>query len=223
MGRNSLEERLVQLREEIPQEVKLVLVSKKQDIKTIKCAYDVGQRIFGENRVQELVDKYDALPKDIAWHLIGHLQRNKVKYIAPFVSMIHSVDSVRLLETINEQGKKNGRVIPCLFQVYVAQEETKYGFEEEELRTFYEEKGLINYEHVQICGIMAMATFTDDRERVKGEFRAAKNLFDNIKADYHADDDHFNTLSMGMSGDYLLAIEEGSTMVRVGSAIFSNT
>ncbi|MBZ4676101.1 MAG: YggS family pyridoxal phosphate-dependent enzyme, partial [Anaerophaga sp.] len=183
-------------------------------------AYETGHRIFGENKVQELADKYEQLPKDIRWHMIGHLQRNKVKYIAPFVSLIHGVDSFRLLKTINKEAAKNNRIIPCLFQIHIADEETKFGLDENELFEILESADYKNLSNIQIKGLMGMATFTDDREKVRSEFRFLKTLFDKTKNNYFRSDDAFSILSMGMSGDYQIAVEEGSNMVRIGSAVF---
>lgn len=200
---------------------RLVAVSKTKPNSAIEEAYAAGQRIFGENRVQELVDKYEALPKDIEWHLIGHLQRNKVKYIAPFVSMIHAVDSVRLLDEIQKEALKNQRQIPILLQMHIAQESEKYGFSEEELLSFLDEKNLKeDYPNIVFAGMMGMATFTDDEHQIKQEFGSLKFLFDRVRSGFFGDDSAFKTLSMGMSGDYSIALSCGSTMVRIGSAIF---
>lgn len=202
------------------QQVTLVAVSKTQSIPTIMTLYNQGQRIFGENRVQELVEKYEAMPKDIQWHLIGHLQKNKVKYIAPFVSMIHSVDSFELLEVIHQQAKKNDRIIPVLLQFHIAEEETKFGLNIQEAQSLLEQIKLQSLDHIKICGVMGMASFTDDKEKVRGEFRTLNTYFDAIKTKYFSEDAGFKEISMGMSGDYEIAISEGSTMVRIGSALF---
>lgn len=202
--------------------VTLVAVSKTKPIDAIQQMYDQGQRVFGENRVQELEEKYLALPKDIQWHLIGHLQKNKVKYIAPFVSMIHSVDSLELLEIINKEAVKADRIISVLLQYYIAKEDTKFGLSEAEglaLLDQLTEKPLTN---IKICGVMGMASFSDDKALVRSEFQNLKNIFVQLKNKYFATDDAFKEVSMGMSGDYELAIEEGSTMVRIGSAIFGS-
>lgn len=199
----------------------LVAVSKTKPNSAIEEAYATGQRIFGENRVQELVDKHEALPKDIQWHLIGHLQRNKVKYIAPFVSLIHAVDSVRLLDEIQKEALKNQRQISVLLQMHIAQESEKYGFSEEELLSFLDEKNLEeDYPNIVFEGMMGMATFTDDEHQIKQEFGSLKFLFDRVRSGFFGDDSAFKTLSMGMSGDYSIALSCGSTMVRIGSAIF---
>jgi pyridoxal phosphate enzyme (YggS family) len=196
---------------------KLVAVSKTKPIALIEEAYQAGQRIFGENKVQEMEEKYHALPKDIEWHMIGHLQTNKVKYIAPFVSLIHSVDSTKLLEEINKQGKKINRPIPILLQVYIAEEETKFGFDETEIRSFFEGKKVEDYPFCLIKGLMGMASLTDNEEKIRNEFRGLKLLFDTIKKTHP---DNMQELSMGMSSDYQLAIHAGSTLVRIGTAIF---
>jgi len=195
--------------------VTLVAVSKTKPNEAILEAYQAGQRIFGENKVQEMASKYEELPKDIAWHMIGHLQRNKVKYIAPFVSLIHSVDSIRLLKEINKQAQKNNRIINCLLQVHIAQEETKFGFDEHDLIELFNAPLLKELSHIAIKGLMGMATFTSDEAQVRLEFSNLKSIFERHKNAYN-----FEILSMGMSGDYQVAIQEGSTMVRVGSAIF---
>ena len=199
---------------------RLITVSKTQSVEKIKEAYDAGQRLFGENKVQELLSKYEHLPTDIEWHLIGHLQSNKVKYIAPFISLIHSVDSLKLLQEVNKQAAKNNRIINCLLQVHIATEESKFGFSEAEFEALIQSDELSNLKNVQIKGLMGMATFTDNEEIVRNEFKSLKALFDHIKViNQHA---HVNMeeLSMGMSGDYKIAVEEGSTLVRIGTAIF---
>jgi PLP dependent protein len=206
-------------------DVILVAVSKTKPIEDIKELYDLGHRDFGENYVQELVDKQAQLPKDIHWHFIGHLQSNKVKYIAPFVHLIHGVDSLKLLQEINKQGIKSKRVIDCLLQVYIAQEETKFGFDEEELDEVIteinsSESGLTN---ISVKGLMGMASFTDDMNKVRNEFRYLKTIFDTYAIPHLVSGETKNklqTLSMGMSSDYKIAIEEGSTMVRIGSLLF---
>lgn len=202
--------------------VTLVAVSKTKPIEAIQQMYDQGQRVFGENRVQELEEKYLALPKDIQWHLIGHLQKNKVKYIAPFVSMIHSVDSLELLEIINKEAAKSDRIISVLLQFYIAKEDTKFGLSESEGLALLDqlvEKPLTN---IKICGVMGMASFSDDTALVRSEFRNLKSIFIKLKDKYFGREEAFKEISMGMSGDYELAIEEGSTMVRIGSALFGS-
>ncbi|MCX8490103.1 MAG: YggS family pyridoxal phosphate-dependent enzyme [Cyclobacteriaceae bacterium] len=198
---------------------KLIAVSKTQPIEKIQEAYQTGQRIFGENKAQEMQTKYEALPKDIKWHMIGHLQSNKVKYIAPFVSLIHSVDSVKLLEEINKQGQKNNRIIPCLLQIYIANEDTKFGFSQEEVIEL-----LSNYPtsftHVQLFGLMGMASFTNEQHQIRAEFRSLKVFFENIRMQPLPPQVEMRELSMGMSGDYQIGMEEGSTLVRIGTGIF---
>jgi PLP dependent protein len=218
----SLANRLSQLKQELPEEVVLVAVSKTKPAELVQEAYDAGQRVFGENKVQELVDKWEVLPKDIEWHLIGHLQSNKVKYIAPFVSMIHSVDSFKLLQEINKQAEKNNRVIPCLLQFHIAQEETKFGLSFEEAEEILQNREFIEMDHVSIVGLMGMASFVDNEEQVRDEFRTLYNYFAILKSNYFKYNPDFKVISMGMSGDYQLAIEEGSTMIRVGSSLFGN-
>lgn len=198
----------------------LVAVSKTKPNADIIEAYEAGQRHFGENKVQEMVDKAEALPKDIHWHMIGHLQRNKVKYIAPFVHLIHSVDSLRLLKEINKQAKKQERVIPCLLQMHIAEEETKFGLDKNELKELLESEAFEAMENVKIMGLMGMATFTEDEAKVKREFASLKKLFDECKATYSGPKLDWQYLSMGMTNDYKLALEEGSNVVRIGSAIF---
>jgi len=198
--------------------VTLVAVSKTKSIEEILELYHLGQRDFGENYVQELVDKYEQLPKDIHWHFIGHLQSNKVKFIAPFVSLIHSVDSEKLLKEINKQGAKYNKVIDCLLQVHIAQEETKFGFDEKELDEFFN-TNLENFKNIHIHGLMGMASFTENIEIVKKEFQILKSLFEKYST-FSILNSQFSILSMGMSADYKIAIEEGSNMVRIGSLLF---
>lgn len=204
----------------LPAQVKLVAVSKFHPNESIEQAYRAGQRIFGESKVQELTGKYETLPKDIEWHFIGHLQTNKVKYIAPYIAMIHAVDSYKLLAEIDKQAAKNGRVIPCLLEIHIAQEESKYGFTFQECREMLEAGEWKNLTHICIAGLMGMATFTEDETEIKKEFDSLKQFFNKIKQNYFADRDTFREISMGMSHDYPLAIEAGSTLVRVGSKIF---
>ncbi len=198
----------------------LIAVSKTKPAEMLLEAYGAGQRIFGENKAQEMVAKYNLLPKDIEWHMIGHLQTNKVKYIAPFVSLIHSVDSQKLLEEINKQGKKVNRVIPCLLQVYIAEEETKFGFDKPELAQLLTNQVMNGYEFVKIQGLMGMASLTDNPEKIKSEFVGLKLLFDNLKSSQLPGNVEMKQLSMGMSSDYKIALTEGSTLVRIGTAIF---
>lgn len=200
--------------------VTLVAVSKTYPAEDIQKIYDLGQRDFGENRVQELTAKYEELPKDIRWHQIGHLQTNKVKYIAPFIHLIHSVDSKKVLKEINKQGRKAERVINCLLQFHIAEEDSKYGLTLDQAKELLEGEFYKNAEHINICGVMGMATFTDDHKKVREEFDRLGTIFKTLKADYFSDHDDFKEISMGMSGDYPVAIKAGSTMVRVGSKIF---
>lgn len=213
-------EQILKLKQEIPEDVQLIAVSKTKPVEDIIQAYQAGQRAFGENKVQEMVDKYEALPKDIEWHLIGHLQTNKVKYIAPFVHLIHAVDSLKLLKEINKEAAKNNRTIDCLLQFHIASEETKFGLTFEEATELFESEDFISLQNVRITGVMGMASFTDDEEQVADEFRTLYNYFQIIKSHHFKFNPEFKEISMGMSGDYLLAIEEGSTMVRIGSTIF---
>ena len=217
---NFLADNLTEILNSIPKHVTLVAVSKTKPIENIQNLYDVGQRIFGENRVQELEEKHQALPKDIQWHLIGHLQRNKVKYIAPFVALIHSIDSERLLDEVNIQAKKNDRKIKVLLQFYIAQEETKFGFDIEETKELFTRKSPETFDSIEFCGVMGMASFSNDENQVRKEFKNLKVIFDQLKSTYFSNSPSFSEISMGMSGDYKLAIEEGSTMVRVGSSLF---
>ena len=202
------------IKSSLANEVTLVAVSKTKPNTAILEAYQEGQRIFGENKVQELVQKAEELPKDIAWHMIGHLQTNKVKFIAPFVSLIHGVDSLKLLKEINKRAEQNNRIIECLLQVHIATESSKFGFGIDEVESALNQAE--EFENIKIVGFMGMATFTDDTQQLSQEFKSLKTVFDSMK------NDHITTLSMGMSGDYNLAIEQGSTMVRVGSAIFGH-
>lgn len=208
------------IRHEVPDSVTLVAVSKTKPIEMLREAYTAGERIFGENRVQEMVDKYVELPKDIAWHMIGHLQTNKVKFIAPFVALIHGVDSLALLKTIDKEGKKCNRTIFCLLQFHIAQEESKFGLTLEEASELLQSETFKAMKHVEIRGVMGMATFTENEQQVRTEFRHLKRIYDTLKQKFFSGQSSFDTISMGMSGDYRIAIEEGSTMVRIGSSIF---
>jgi pyridoxal phosphate enzyme (YggS family) len=201
---------------------RLIAVTKTHPVEVLQEAYTAGCKRFGENKVQEMATKYEQLPKDIEWHLIGHLQSNKVKYIASFVSLIHSVDSLKLLQEINRQAVKHGRVINCLLQIHIAREETKFGLSEVEVHDLLKSSDLHVLHNVRITGLMGMASNTDDQEQVRAEFRGLKQLYDSLSAIPSRPNVAFRELSMGMSGDYLLAVEEGSTLVRVGSAIFGN-
>ncbi len=212
--------KLSKLLNEIPSSVKLIAVSKTKPNDDIMKAYSLGFRFFGENKVQELNRKQQELPNDIEWHFIGHMQTNKVKFISPFVSLIHSVDSLKLLKEINKQAMKNERVIDCLLQFHIATESTKFGYDPQEADRLLESEEYMKMKNIRICGVMGMATYTSDLELVRQEFRKLKGIFNNLKASYFDEVDSFKDISMGMSGDYKIAIEEGSTMVRVGSAIF---
>ena len=212
---------------EITSEIKpygatLIAVSKTHPAEAVREAYEAGQLDFGENKVQEMQDKKPELPNDIQWHLIGHLQSNKVKYIASYVHLIHSVDSLRLLEEINKEGKKNNRIIPCLLQVHIAQEETKFGADANDIRNWLSNRSLDAFEHVKIKGFMGMASFTEDQQKIRQEFKELKQLFDESRKHHQSANTEWSTLCMGMSADYKIALEEGSTMIRVGSAIFGN-
>ena len=209
-----IKDNLSTLLQSVPDSATLVAVSKTKPVESLLKAYEAGQRDFGENKVQELVDKASELPQNIRWHMIGHLQRNKVKYIAPFVSLIHSVDSIRLIKEIDRQGKKNDRVIDCLLQVRIAQEETKFGLTFQGCDEILNQN---NYTHVRICGLMGMASFTDDQIQIESEFKSLAKYYNK-----HQDQYGWDTLSMGMSGDYSVALSCGSTMIRVGSRIFGS-
>ena len=216
----SIVDSLASVKATLPRGVKLIAVSKTHSTERILEAYNAGQRAFGENKVQELVPKYEALPKDIEWHLIGHLQRNKVKLVVPFVSLIHSVDSEKLLSTIDQEAEKAEREVKCLIQVHIAEEETKFGFTPDEAFRFFVDKRPAAYKHVRIAGLMGMATLTDDTTRIRKEFFLLHDLFEKVRTEGNVTKEDFSTLSMGMSSDYPIAVESGSTMVRVGSAIF---
>ena len=215
-------ENLLKIKSGIPDNVTLVAVSKTKPNELIEQAYQTGQRIFGENKVQEMVDKHQSLPKDIQWHLIGHLQTNKVKYIAPFVSLIHAVDSLKLLKEINKQALKNNRTIHVLLQFHIAKESTKFGLNYNEAKELLNQLPNLNLNNIKIVGVMGMATFTDDTTQVRHEFKTLHQFFTSIKEQFFKDDSFFKEISMGMSGDYQIAIEEGSTMVRIGSSIFGS-
>lgn len=212
-------ENLLKLKNKIPEKVTLVVVSKTRSNDAVMEAYNVGQRIFGENRVPEMVEKQESLPGDIEWHFIGHLQTNKVKYLADFVSMIHSVDSFKVLKEINKRAKTADRVIDVLLQFHIAKEDSKYGLDADDL-DFLDGESFAGMNHIRVCGVMGMATFTDDHAVVRSEFQKLRSIFDMLKAGKFSDAPAFREISMGMSGDYEIAIEEGSTMVRVGSEIF---
>jgi len=219
----SISKNLLKIKSQLPNHVTLVAVSKTKPISDLMEAYNSGQRIFGENYVQELVEKYELMPKDIQWHFIGHLQSRKVKLIAPFVSLIHGVDSLKLLQEINKQAKKNNRVIDCLLQVYIAEEESKFGLDENELNEILKQvqHDKSEFQNIKIVGLMGMATFTENEKQIKKEFQKLKSIFEN-HANLNTENCQLNTISMGMSGDYQLAISCGSSMVRIGSSIFGN-
>lgn len=213
----SIQDNLKQIEQTIPKHVTLIAVSKTKPISDLEEAYAAGIRDFGENKIQEMCDKYEALPKDIRWHMIGHVQTNKVKYMAPFVDLIHGVDSLKLLKEINKQAEKNNRVIKVLLQQFIADEETKFGLDENEVRQIMSDE-VNKLPYIQVVGLMGMATFTDDENKIRNEFKSLKSNFDFLKST----NENISILSMGMSGDYKTAIEEGSTMVRIGSSIFGH-
>lgn len=213
-------EQVKSIKDSLPEGVRLIAVSKFHPNEAILEAYEAGQRLFGENHVQELTAKHESLPKDIEWHFIGHLQTNKVKYIAPFVSLIHGIDTPKLLKVVDKEGAKVGRVIPCLLQLHIASEETKFGFSREECLEMLSSSIISDLHHVQICGLMGMATNTDDEEQIRKEFHTLHSFFKELKESYFKDEPAFKELSMGMSDDYPIAIEEGSTLIRVGTMIF---
>ena len=217
-----IEQQIEQINREIPPQVQLIAVSKTKANSAILSAYSVGQRHFGENKVQELCDKWESLPKDIHWHIIGHLQTNKVKYIAPFIHLIHAVDSIKLLIEIDKQAKKHDRIISCLLQFHIAKEETKFGLSYSEATEILESSAYSPLENITIVGVMGMASFVEDEEEIVTEFNELADIFKKLKETFFKNKDSFKEISMGMSGDYLLAIEAGSTMIRVGSTIFGS-
>lgn len=212
----SIKQNLNTIQQTLPDHVTLVAVSKTKPVSDLIEAYDIGQRIFGENKIQEMADKYQEMPKDIKWHMIGHVQRNKVKYMAEFVDLIHGVESFKLLKEIDKQAQKHDRVIECLLQIKIASEESKFGMSPEEASVILQSEDFSALKNINIIGLMGMATFTDDQDQVKQEFDLLKSTFDSLKIIHP----NLKTISMGMSGDYQLAIASGSTMVRVGSSIF---
>lgn len=215
----SIRENLLKIKSQLPDHVCLVAVSKTKPISDLLQAYEAGQRVFGENKIQEMTEKWQQMPKDISWHMIGHIQTNKVKYMAPYVSLVHGVDSLKLLEEINKQAMKNNRVIDCLLQIHIAQEETKFGMDEQELEMLLQSPELDKLKNIKVVGLMGMATFTQDLGQIRSEFILLKNIFDkNQERTSH--NIELKTLSMGMSSDYHIAIACGSTMIRVGSSIF---
>lgn len=216
----NITENLSRIRATIASPARLIAVSKTKPVEDLLAAYNAGQRLFGENKALEMRDKHEALPKDIEWHFIGHLQSNKVKYIAPFVALIHSIDSLELLKVVNKEGAKNNRVIPCLLQFHIATEETKFGLDLQEADTLLQSDDYRTMNNVRIVGVMGMATNTPDQAKVRSEFRHLKEIFTDLKERYFADQEDFTEVSMGMSHDYPIALEEGSTLVRVGQSIF---
>ncbi|SHG24950.1 YggS family pyridoxal phosphate-dependent enzyme [Flavobacterium defluvii] len=214
----SIQSNLNTIKATLPEHVTLVAVSKTKPVSDLMEAYEAGQRIFGENKIQEMTEKWEQMPKDIQWHMIGHVQSNKVKFMAPYVTLIHGVDSLKLLQEINKQALKNNRIIDCLLQIYIAEEESKFGLDENELNELLTSAEFKELKNIRILGLMGMATFTEDQSQIKKEFTHLKNIFDSIQKSQDIKD--FTIISMGMSGDYQLAIECGSTMVRIGSSIF---
>ncbi|QEE49973.1 YggS family pyridoxal phosphate-dependent enzyme [Flavobacterium alkalisoli] len=218
----SIKDNLLSIKQSLPAHVTLVAVSKTKPVSDLMEAYEAGQRIFGENKIQEMTDKYEQMPKDIEWHMIGHVQTNKVKYMAPFVSLVHGVDSLKLLKEINKQAKKHDRVISCLLQMHIAEEDTKFGLYEAELKELIDSDEFKEMRNIVVTGLMGMATFTDSEYQIEKEFAYLKGIFDRLKEHPEADNFKPQTLSMGMSGDYKIAIDCGSTMIRVGSSIFGS-
>ncbi|MCQ2326511.1 MAG: YggS family pyridoxal phosphate-dependent enzyme [Bacteroidales bacterium] len=216
----SVRENLLQVKSQVPDNVCLIAVSKTKPVEAIQEAYDCGQRVFGENKAQEMRDKHAVLPHDIQWHMIGHLQENKIKYIIPYVTMIHSIDSLKLLKEVNKKAIQCERVVDCLIEMDISHEDSKFGLSIEELRDMLESEDFQAMNNVRICGLMGIGSITDDREKTRQEFRNLKNMFEDIRKEYFQDKEYFTHISMGMSGDYDIAIEEGSTFVRVGSKIF---
>jgi len=215
----SIKDNLLKIKSSLPEHVTLVAVSKTKPVSDLMEAYNAGQRVFGENKIQEMTEKWEQMPKDIQWHMIGHIQTNKVKFMAPYVSLIHGVDSLKLLEEINKQALKNNRIIECLLQIHIAEEETKFGLNEDELQNLLASESFINLKNIKIVGLMGMATFTENQNQIKKEFEHLKSILDTKKS-LSIVNCQLSILSMGMSGDYQLAIECGSTMVRIGSSIF---
>ncbi len=217
---NCIEKNIQEIRSTIPKGVKLICVSKFHPKEAIEVAYNSGERCFGESRVQELQEKYPALPKDIEWHFIGHLQTNKVKYIAPYVALIHGIDSIKLLKAVNKEGQKIDRKIKCLLQMHIANEETKFGFSKQEIIDLLKSEEFQQMQNVEIVGMMGMATYTYDKEQIRKEFEQLASVHKQIKKEFFSEQTSFKELSMGMSSDYPIAIEKGSTMVRIGTTIF---
>lgn len=215
-----IKENLASIKAMLPNGVTLIAVSKTKPICDVQEAYDAGQRTFGENHALEMRDKYEALPKDIQWHFVGHLQTNKIKYIVPFVTLIHSIDSERLLNAVNAEGLKRNRVVDCLLQFHIASETTKFGMDLTEAKTLLDSEAFKSMKNIRLCGVMGMATFTDNEPEIRVEFRNLKSIFETLKHDYFSQAPYFKEISMGMSADYPIAIEEGATLIRVGSKIF---
>lgn len=216
----TIAENIARIRRQLPEQVKLVAVSKYKPESDLLQAYEAGQRVFGENKAQEMTEKHEHLPKDIEWHFIGHLQTNKIKYIIPYVHCIHSIDSARLLAEVEKHAAKCGRRVRCLLQFHIATEESKFGFSYEEAVAMLQSPDFAEWQHVELCGVMGMATNTEDTALIRNEFRTLKSYFDRLKNEYFPGQESFREISMGMTGDYPIAMEEGSTMVRIGSAIF---
>ena len=215
----SINDRLIRIKSSLPKDVTLVAVSKTKPVSDLMEAYDAGQRIFGENKIQEMAEKWEQMPKDIQWHMIGHVQRNKVKYMAEFVDLIHGVDSLKLLQEINKQAQKHNRVINCLIQIKIAEEDSKFGMSVEDASALLQSEVFTELQHIKVVGLMGMATFTDEMQQVDREFKSLKSAFDKLKTKKSANLE-LEIISMGMSGDYQLAIDNGSNMVRIGSSIF---
>jgi len=218
---NGIANNIHRIQQELTAQTQLVVVSKYREIEEIQQAYNAGHRVFAENRVQPLLERVEQLPKDIEWHLIGHLQSNKVKYIAPFIAMIHSVDSLELLKEIQKHAAKNNRTIACLIQMHLAQEESKFGIKPEDIDSFFEGLDLHEYPNINIAGMMSMGSLTENQDLTHKEFSMAQSIFTRIQTKYFSDSKSFKELSIGMSGDYKIAIQYGSTMVRIGSAVFA--
>lgn len=211
---------IAKIKKTLPEGVKLVAVSKTKPIEDIISAYHSGHKVFGENKVQDIIRKHEQLPKDIEWHFIGHLQSNKVKFIVPFVSLLHGIDSLKLLKVVNKEAQKIDRAVPCLLQFHIAEESTKFGFSMEEAQSLLESEEFKLLQNVEIAGVMGMATYTNNKNQIRNEFRVLKNIFITLKNEYFSKSKNFVEISMGMSDDYLIAVEEGSTIIRVGSKIF---
>ena len=216
----SIKENLLQIKESLPENITLVAVSKTKPVSDLMEAYDAGQRIFGENKIQEMTEKHQQMPKDIQWHMIGHVQSNKVKYMIPYVKLIHGVDSAKLLKEINRQAIRWRKKVDCLLQIHIAEEDTKFGLDENELTALLNSEEFKSFENINVIGLMGMATFTENQDQIKREFQNLKNIFDKLSQQPTTSNLQPTTLSMGMSGDYQLAIDCGSTMVRIGSSIF---